>query len=366
MDAREETLSLLRKSGAELLRSKKHNIYRLKDGSRYVTPATPSDVHAWRNCLSFLKVKLGLSLRGEDARVGSPKEKRKARQRQPRQPSALSPSPIGFNFRDKIRAALKGERLVSLPHDATVSVSAPKPNAATLKGNHGSGLPKGRREPSERHGAVRQWSKAEIEAANAAMRQGKLNQYMSEYYRASTPFQPKENQSMLSVEQMQQTIAELESGMLQAIEEQQNEHAVILRLEGEIVMARERLQAAVDRHNSLNSVRDSLAVCRDDLEKVRPMLGLLAKQPATATPISQGPRMKLKDAMKIALEKAERPLTARQLHETLNRMGCPFTMASIYTLVSIEKKKNGNAFVNSLDGAYWLAGRPVPEAAIAH
>jgi hypothetical protein len=96
------------------------------------------------------------------------------------------------------------------------------------------------------------------------------------------------------------------------------------------------------------------------------MLGLLAKQPATATPISQGPRMKLKDAMKIALEKAERPLTARQLHETLNRMGCPFTMASIYTLVSIEKKKNGNAFVNSLDGAYWLAGRPVPEAAIAH
>jgi hypothetical protein len=56
---------------------------------------------------------------------------------------------------------------------------------------------------------------------------------------------------MLSVEQMQQTIAELESGMLQAIEEQQNEHAVILRLEGEIVMARERLQAAVDRHNSL-------------------------------------------------------------------------------------------------------------------
>jgi hypothetical protein len=77
MDAREETLSLLRKSGAELLRSKKHNIYRLKDGSRYVTPATPSDVHAWRNCLSFLKVKLGLSLRGEDARVGSPKRSAK-------------------------------------------------------------------------------------------------------------------------------------------------------------------------------------------------------------------------------------------------------------------------------------------------
>jgi len=41
--------ALLRDSGAELIRQKKHKIYRLTDGRNFVQPSTPSDTNAYRN-----------------------------------------------------------------------------------------------------------------------------------------------------------------------------------------------------------------------------------------------------------------------------------------------------------------------------
>jgi hypothetical protein len=48
-------MTLLHKNGAELLRQKRHFVFRLRNGQRWVTPKTPGDSRSWRNNLSDLK-----------------------------------------------------------------------------------------------------------------------------------------------------------------------------------------------------------------------------------------------------------------------------------------------------------------------
>jgi hypothetical protein len=143
-----------------------------------------------------------------------------------------------------------------LPHrkDAA-SISTSKPNDATLSA-HGSGRKRGRREQTEQHGIVRQWSKAEIEAANAAMRHGKFTDFMQEYTRARNPLIQPTEETMLTVETMQSTIDEFEAGMSQALEEQKSEDAAIMRLQSEIEAATQRRLAAMDRYNTLNRFKN--------------------------------------------------------------------------------------------------------------
>lgn len=45
----------LYKAGATLIRSRKHNVWRLPDGRIFVTPRSPSDPRSVRNCLAQLK-----------------------------------------------------------------------------------------------------------------------------------------------------------------------------------------------------------------------------------------------------------------------------------------------------------------------
>lgn len=61
MAAKEEVEKLLKAHKAVLLRGKKHLVYQLDNGERFVTPNTPSDTAAWDNNLSDLKRILGLT-----------------------------------------------------------------------------------------------------------------------------------------------------------------------------------------------------------------------------------------------------------------------------------------------------------------
>lgn len=172
---------------------------------------------------------------------------------------------------------------------------------------------------------------------------------------------------MLAVEQIDATITELDAGMKAAIEEQKREHININRLEHEIEQARLRMQSASDKHNSLNDVKTSLSVIRTDIERVRPMLGLLAARPQLAS--SNGHRQRaslrgLEDAIADVLSKANRPLRCSEIHKAITQFeGCrDAKINSIYNFFTQDKKKNGSAVAVRLgDNQYWRNGRQLPE-----
>ncbi len=55
MNPQQQVMTLLHKNGAELLRQKRHFVFRLRSGRRWITPKTPSDSRSWRNNLADLK-----------------------------------------------------------------------------------------------------------------------------------------------------------------------------------------------------------------------------------------------------------------------------------------------------------------------
>lgn len=60
MDYRSEVQRLLEESGAVLLRSKKHQVWQLPNGKKFVRSQTPSDQHSDRNNFSDLRRVLGI------------------------------------------------------------------------------------------------------------------------------------------------------------------------------------------------------------------------------------------------------------------------------------------------------------------
>jgi hypothetical protein len=60
VSANEKVDDLLKESGAELIRDKKHLVYRLPGGATFVRSATPSDRKEGRAALSSLRHALGL------------------------------------------------------------------------------------------------------------------------------------------------------------------------------------------------------------------------------------------------------------------------------------------------------------------
>src|SRR5580658_8362655 len=323
MDARQKTLELLRKFKCPLVRGKRHNVYLLPSGQPYTLPITPSDHHCWPNCLSDLRIALGISRRGKTAKVRkpSPKVRRKPKARTKKDPlTGISAAPRGFDFREKVRAALRGEKLTNKEPEPLPPVPEP-PKKERFRAPR-------RLVERERHGAVRVWSKADIEAANLAMRVGKLGEFVNRHYAASRPEvevnQPnKEESTMLAVEQIDATIRELDEGMAAAREMAATERANITRLETETEQARQRMLAADDKQNSLQDVKNSLAIVRGDIERIRPMLGLLAHKPA-ATPITgKGIKMVsatglvIRDVMKQIFSENAAPL---RVNDILNRV----------------------------------------------
>lgn len=365
MDTKQKTIDLLAKFQCKKLRSKRHNIYLLPSGERYTTPQTASDNHSWDNCLAQLKVHLGISRQNKKAIVGTKTVKRKktVRQAPSRYASIPAAPPIGFDFGVKVRAAMRGEKPTH-PGPLTLKESIkPLPVKPRFRTKH---------EQRERHGAVRVWSKADIDAANIAMRAGKLTQFLQLHHQASQPAtQPdKESTTMLGVDQIDATIAELDAGMATAATEQKREATEIHRLESEIAEARGRMEAASDKHNSLNDVKTSLSVLREDIEKVRPMLGMLAAKPVReVVHARRRAGLKVADAIRQVLDQARRPLRAGEIHKEVQGLagGEGIAMSSIYTFLSLDVKKNGDALAQRIpaDGSYWRAGRSMPQAGAA-
>lgn len=362
MDAEQKLIALLARYHCDKIRTHgKHNIYRLPSGESYVTPKSASDSHAWDNCLAHLKVKLGLSRRGKAARMGTPSSPKKKFRRKRASEVELDAPPT-FNFGEKVRAAIRGEKLRS---------PEPLPPLPKLADPPRYKPPRRITERAPRPGAVRQWSKDEIEAANIAMRVGQLNEFMQHHHQASLPEailnEKQETNTMLSIDQIDQTITELDAGMARALEAGQVEASSIRTLETEIEQAKLRLTAANDKHNSLNDLKVSLSVLRSDIEKVRPMLGMLATKP-TPMPTSTYVRRRsvgLAEAIRRVLEQSERPLRCAEIHAQVKLIpGCEtVARTSLYTFFTQDIKKNGDAIAHRVgDNQYWRAGRSLPAA----
>jgi hypothetical protein len=70
-----EIENLIREHNGELLRGKTHLVFGFPDGRRFTVPNTPSDAHAYKNCLADLKRFLGLQK--FKTTIGERREKRK-------------------------------------------------------------------------------------------------------------------------------------------------------------------------------------------------------------------------------------------------------------------------------------------------
>lgn len=87
----DEAVRILKEHGAEVVRTKKHVVWRLPDGRSWTMPSTPSDPCAWKNNLSDLRLFLGLN--GERGKPGERRPK-KLRVRRKRAEIPLSPAVV--------------------------------------------------------------------------------------------------------------------------------------------------------------------------------------------------------------------------------------------------------------------------------
>jgi hypothetical protein len=60
MDAKSEIFRILKEHRAQLVRSKKHHVYKLPNGKTFVTGITPTDERGWRNRLAQLRKLLSI------------------------------------------------------------------------------------------------------------------------------------------------------------------------------------------------------------------------------------------------------------------------------------------------------------------
>ena len=61
MDSKHEIFRLLKENRAELVRRRKHEVYRLPNGNIFVTGLTQTDDRGWRNRLAQLRKLLGVA-----------------------------------------------------------------------------------------------------------------------------------------------------------------------------------------------------------------------------------------------------------------------------------------------------------------
>jgi hypothetical protein len=279
MEAREQVLLLLDQYKCPLIRKGKHDIYRLPTGKPYVLPSSPSDYRSWKNNLADLKVELGLSTRGQEARVGEFEEKRAKPRDIIRHHDWVSPaaSVPSFNFGEKVRAALTGkplEREVVESHPVVKDIEVP------VKRRYNTA----NRRPSP--GPVKQWTKEEIDAANSALKAGHYTEYIRRYDESNQPMQkPKQEAEVLTVEQIRYTIGELEREVVEAnkaADKEKKESDLLLAQSEELMrqssLALDKQKAILDKANSFQDVINSLEIIISDLERVRPMMGLLNRE----------------------------------------------------------------------------------------
>lgn len=102
MNPEREVATLLEQSGAVLVRSKKHLIWRLPNGNTFTQASTPSDHMAAANQLSDLRHALGIS----DPERGAPGERREHKPgREATPPEIHSAGRVTGSFAEKLSAA---------------------------------------------------------------------------------------------------------------------------------------------------------------------------------------------------------------------------------------------------------------------
>jgi len=81
MDARNEIFRILSENKAQLVRSKKHHIFKLQNGRTFVTGITRTGERGWRNRLSHLRKLVGIVPPDKGASPSKRKLKTASRQR---------------------------------------------------------------------------------------------------------------------------------------------------------------------------------------------------------------------------------------------------------------------------------------------
>jgi hypothetical protein len=357
-----QIFDLLDSCGATRLPRNKHNKYRLPDGQVFVMASSTSDHRAMRNNLAELKRYLGLSKQGLAPRVGHERERYKPGNQDNSPTTYLPPaSPINKRFGELIREAMQPPKPTYTAPELPQPAPPPQPKRIRYA-----------KEKSGTHGSVRFWSREQIQAANLAMSQGQLDQFLKEHTQATAPAVPiqptEEDDTMLTVEQIDSSITELDQGMGIELTKQKAMDQTMERLKNELAHTEKLRLDSVDRYNSLNDVKTNLSVMRDDIARVRPYL---ASPTAIAAPTTKNGRrtpMKLRDGIKAVLEAAERPLRVGEIHERLTKIPA-FAAAEkqgVQNFFTLDRTRNGSAISMRIPGnnpqhmAYWRAGRDLP------
>lgn len=97
--SRDMALSLLREHGAVLVRSNKHEVWRLPNGQKFTRATTPSDYHADDNNLSDLRELLGLV---DHSSKETPRTTPKTRKSGVYRATEIRPAGINTSLRDQL------------------------------------------------------------------------------------------------------------------------------------------------------------------------------------------------------------------------------------------------------------------------
>jgi hypothetical protein len=156
---------MLEASGAVLIRSKNHRVYRLPNNRQLTIAQTPSDHASWANMISHLRKQLGLQPVPKQEQPTEPKVKRRKEKTSHALPIGLrhgdveSVSPHGFGT--KMQMAL------GLYHGPQEIIRPAKPKVLIYKPPR-----KARHEPTERHGRVVSLSADIIKKSNEILLMG--------------------------------------------------------------------------------------------------------------------------------------------------------------------------------------------------
>lgn len=124
-----EVIHLLKSHGAVLVRTKKHQIWKMPDGRSYTMPSSPSCPFAWKNSLTDLRTFLGIN----DPERGKPGARRPKKAKKRRQklvlvdhaPSSTMPLSSQFVELCALREKLPPMKPAELPALIVLSELAP-------------------------------------------------------------------------------------------------------------------------------------------------------------------------------------------------------------------------------------------------
>ncbi len=156
---------LLKKSGATLVRSRKHKVYKLPNNKTFVAPSTTSDYASWANMISQLRKTAGLQSEPKLEHSNEPRAKR-------RKSRTTSTLPLGLQHGNHEPASVhsfkqKFGMALGVYHEPQEIIRPAKPKVLTYKPPR-----KARHEPTERHGRVVSLSTDIIQKSNEILRMG--------------------------------------------------------------------------------------------------------------------------------------------------------------------------------------------------